>query len=518
MSESCRSGRFAAFSNPGVAAYAAVVPSLDDVVRHHTTLGPDDVEWLHRLVADWQIIADLSFADLILWLPDAAGRGFWAGAQMRPTTGPTAHLDDVVGAFVPHGRRALLDSAWTGRRIAREGDPEWRDEVPVRVEAIPVRRGEQVIGVVARSTNLLGIRTPSRLELSYLQTAADLAQMIAEGHFPYASERPPLADSMRVGDGFVRTDASGVVTYASPNALSAFRRLGLVGDLVGQHLARTTRDLVPPPDAPVDEAVTAVVSGRSPRSTEVENAAASLVVRAMPLLNQGTWSGSLLLLRDVTELRRRERELVTKEATIREIHHRVKNNLQTVAALLRMQSRRIDTDAARLALEEAIRRVGAIALVHETLSQSLDETVDFDDVADRLRAMVVEVSSPDRSVSSCREGSFGSLPAELATPLSMVLTELLQNAVEHGFGEGPGQVRVLVDRGRDRLRVQVVDDGSGLPGDFDPAASDTLGIAIVRSLVESELGGRIGFGPGPDGAGGNGRGTAVSLDLPLPAG
>ena len=161
------------------------MPSLDDVVRHHTTLGPDDLDWLHRLVADWQIIADLSFADLILWLPDVSGDGFWAGAQMRPTTGPTAHVDDIVGAFVPSGRRALLDSAWADGRIAREGDPEWRDDVPVRVEAIPVRRSEHVLGVVARSTNLLGIRTPSRLELSYLQTAAELATMISEGQFPY---------------------------------------------------------------------------------------------------------------------------------------------------------------------------------------------------------------------------------------------------------------------------------------------------------------------------------------------
>ena len=132
----------------------------------------------------------------------------------------------------------------------------------------------------------------------------------------------------------------------------------------------------------------------------MENEHASLIVRAMPLLSAGVWSGSLLLLRDVTELRRRERELVTKEATIREIHHRVKNNLQTVAALLRLQSRRMREPEARIALEEATRRVGAIALVHETLSQSFDETVDFDDVSDRLRAMVVEVSSSDAPVTS----------------------------------------------------------------------------------------------------------------------
>ena len=167
------------------APYAVRVPSLNELARSHTDLVEEDLAWLHLLLADWQIIADLSFADLVLWLPDRAGSGYWAAAQMRPTTGPTAYVDDMVGAFVPRGRRPLLDAAYDQERVAREGDPEWRDDVPVRVEAIAVRRGRHILGVVARNTNLLGVRTPSRLELSYLQAATDLTQMISNGDFPY---------------------------------------------------------------------------------------------------------------------------------------------------------------------------------------------------------------------------------------------------------------------------------------------------------------------------------------------
>src|ERR1700748_1739040 len=114
-------------------------------------------------MADWQIIADLSFADLVLWLPDREGIGYWAAAQMRPPTGATAHVDDLVGGFIPHGRRPLLDAAHEQQRVAREGDPEWRDDIPVRVEASPVRRGSRILGLIARNPNLLGVRTPSRL-------------------------------------------------------------------------------------------------------------------------------------------------------------------------------------------------------------------------------------------------------------------------------------------------------------------------------------------------------------------
>ncbi len=92
------------------------MPSLQELVRAHTDLDDDDVAWLQLLMADWQIIADLSFADLVLWLPDREGHGFWAGGQMRPTTGPDrADVDDVVGTFVPAGRRRMLDEALRDR-------------------------------------------------------------------------------------------------------------------------------------------------------------------------------------------------------------------------------------------------------------------------------------------------------------------------------------------------------------------------------------------------------------------
>jgi two-component sensor histidine kinase len=205
-----------------------------------------------------------------------------------------------------------------------------------------------------------------------------------------------------------------------------------------------------------------------------------------------------VLLRDVTDLRRRDRDLVTKDATIREIHHRVKNNLQTVAALLRLQARRMTVPEAQAALQEAVRRVGSIALVHETLSQSLDETVDFDEIVDRLRVMVADVSSTGATVTSSRVGDFGVLPGELATPLAMVLTELLQNATEHAFEGGPGHVELTVRRdpgpAGEQLRIRVCDDGRGLPEGFDLARSDSLGLSIVRTLVESELGGSISLG------------------------
>jgi two-component sensor histidine kinase len=218
-------------------------------------------------------------------------------------------------------------------------------------------------------------------------------------------------------------------------------------------------------------------------------------MRAIPITEGGTRVGALLLLRDVSELRRRERELITKDATIREIHHRVKNNLQTVAALLRLQARRLPAgEAGRVALDEAVRRVGVIALVHETLSQGFDETVDFDDIAVRGLQAVTEVAKVEHPITSSVSGSFGTLRAEDATAMAMIMSELVQNAVEHGLADTGGTVSVTATRSSDAegdelLTVTITDDGSGLPEGFTPGASG-LGTQIVQSLVQ-DLRGRI---------------------------
>jgi two-component sensor histidine kinase len=470
------------------------VPTLNDLVHDRTGLGEPDVEWLRQLVGDWQLLSDLSFADLVLWV--AASNGNWlAVAHVRPTTGATVFFDDVVGTEVKRGKRPQLDRALELVTICRERDPEWTEDVPVREETIPVVRAGRPIAVLSRHTDLSSLRTPSRLEVTYMACADALAVMVSEGAFPMAgAPTGSRRGAPRVGDGLVRLDVDGVVVYASPNAVSAFHRLGHGRDLIGHSLAEVTTPLVRTRGV-VDEGLPLVLTGRAPWRCDVDGAGTTLSLRALPLLRAGQRTGALLLLRDVTELRRRERELLSKDAMIREIHHRVKNNLQTVAALLRLQARRIDGGPARAALDEAVRRVGAIALVHETLSTGYDETVDFDEVAARGLSTLVEVASRSGSVRTQHSGRFGRLRAEDATALSLVLTELVQNAVEHGFDGRDGVVAVDAQRrdeglpDADTLDVLVSDDGVGLPeGQSTPSGG--LGAQIVRSLV-TELRGTI---------------------------
>ena len=479
----------------------------------HTHLGPDDLAHLHLVLADWQLLADLSFADLVMWLPVRQGDGFVCCGQLRPVTAPTSFPEDLVGAFAPRGIRYQLDAAYDTGRICRQRDPGWEGDFSAREETIPVRRNGRLIAVVARHTNLLEARTPSRLELAYLEAARLLVQMLAEGRFPFPGAGEDADASPRVGDGFIRLDPDGTVVYASPNAQSAYRRLGLTGDLASAHLGRLTA-LLAPSHGPVDEGLELVFSGRVPREAEVETPTAGVLLRAIPLLPGGRHAGAVVLLRDVSDLRRMDRALLSKDATIREIHHRVKNNLQTVAALLRLQARRTEEPSARDALVEAVRRVGSIAIVHETLAMEPGDRITFDEVADRVLAMVSDLSNPDSGGSGQpmaaprREGSFGEMASEVATPLALALTEVLQNAVEHGR---PQTVVVRPVREADRLVVSIIDDGVGLPAEFDGDAQVSLGLQIVRTLVTSELGGTFTLRRGDE------VGTVAVIEIPLPS-
>ena len=490
--------------------------SLDQLAQERTDLTDDEVEWLHALISSWGVVADLSLSDLVLWLPTWNEAGWVAAAQVRPTTAATAVPDDLVGEFSPRGRRPELDRVRaTGR--AEEGTAGSPPAIPVRPPG-----ADRVIGVLSRHGSLtprpssrgpaLPGDAPGRLESEYLDVARLLLGMVSAGLFPPAGWGPSVdAPPPRAGDGLIRLSAQGTVTFASPNAVSAFRRLGLAPDLVGSDLAGVALRLWHRP-GPVDEALALVAGGRVAGDAEVENRSAAVSLWAVPLVEAGGPAGAVVLVRDITDLRRRERALLSKDASVREVHHRVKNNLQTVSSLLRLQSRRVQADEAREALAEAGRRVEAIAAVHEILAREPGETIDFDDVLDRVLLLASELAPghqgadaarTGRSPTIARTGSLGDIPTGIAVPLAMSVSEVVQNAVEHAEAT---TIDVRPRRHGDGMTVEVVDDGKGLlPGGPEQMG---LGLQIVRMLIEEDLGGEVRMGPGPAG------GTLVSLSVP----
>lgn len=460
-------------------------------MRGTASLSSAQADWLHLLIGDWQLVSDLSFADLVLVVPQ--GADWLVVAHVRPNTGQMVFYDDIVRTVLEAGAYPQIGEAYRAARIVSMGPPVLRGGIDVLEEAIPVVRDGVPVAVITRHTPMTTRRVQSRLEDTYRAIADDLVAMIAAGDFPNASAPTGLRrGAPRVGDGVLRLDADGRVVYASPNAISALHRLGHHEGVVDRNLARIVTDLVQHSDSPVDETLALVVTGRAPWRSEVTSQGASVTMRAIPLVQMRHRYGAVLLIRDVSELRRRERELLTKDATIREIHHRVKNNLQTVAALLRLQARRLHEPEGRAALDEAVRRVGTIALVHETMSETTADNVNFDDIAVKGLRSVVEVATGAHRIDSAVSGSFGLMRPGEATTLAMVISELVQNAAEHGLADRDGWITVTAERhpsdGDDVLEVWITDTGRGLPPDFRPGSG--LGTQIVESLI-ADLRGRI---------------------------
>ena len=466
-----------------------------------TALTAADIERLSELIAEWQLLADLSFADLILWVPlrkdyQSWPEGHTAIAHIRPTTAPTVFANEVIGQELGWGDNPRIDRALSQGEIVRDTEPEMIGELLIKEETVPVLYQGHVIAVISRHRDAIQMRSASRLEINYREIAHKFYRMVAESTFPIKNSIYRAESAPRVGDGLLRLDSNGQVVYASPNARSAFSRAGWASELENYNLGSVMSSIIGQAPAPTDEPWSLVVSGSTLRRADFENENAIIDLLVIPLIEGKDRIGAIVLVHDVTELRRRDRALVTKDATIREIHHRVKNNLQTVSALLRLQSRRVEDPIAAAALAEAVRRVASIAIVHETLASSSTERVAFDEVFDRIVHNAIELSS--RPIDIRIEGGFDEFDSQVATPLALVVTELIHNAIEHGLEKAGNYLRVNVHRDEKNCTIIVADNGAGLPEDFSIDSSSNLGLQIVRTLTENELKGTIRITPAND--------------------
>ncbi|MEA3076241.1 MAG: two-component system, sensor histidine kinase PdtaS [Actinomycetota bacterium] len=489
--------------------------TLDELARLHTRLEPTGLGHLKRLVGSWGMLSDLCFADLLLFVPVAGGPGtskFVVLGQVRPTTSQTLHRDDLVGRIIDETERPLIARALRLGEIV-EGELETQRGERARIQCIPVRWRGEVLAVLTRESAPAIGRRPGELERVYVETFDRFARMIVRGDFPFGGEDATEAEEApRVGDGVLILDGGARIEYASPNAVSALHRMGISSNAEGMRLEELGID---------ESATSASYATLFPVTQEIERGSGvTVLLRSLPLVDDGGVTGAVVLMRDVTQLRRLDRLLLSKDATIREVHHRVKNNLQTISSLLRLQARRLDLPEAREALEEAERRIRAIARVHEILSREAVEQVPFDEIIDDLLRVAADSShSLERSVEFVVDGDAGELPAEVATPLAVVLGEILQNAVEHAFdaaddfGVGPpaGHITLVLRNDGKVLELTVIDDGKGLPDDFAIERSDSLGLSIVKLLVTTQLGGTIELSTSADG------GTVVRCVVPLEA-
>jgi two-component sensor histidine kinase len=469
---------------------------MDEVVQSAADFLSEDEALLRQVAEGMPILADLSRSDALLYRPEGDERAVIL-AHARPHSILPVHPDYLTGRMVAPADAPLVCRVLGRGRPARSTLDVIAKGAPIVQEAYPIREPSgQVIAALCLETNLIEYERHKRRSSIFRRALAQLREMVIRGQLGSAAALSPFGEH----DGILVVDAMGRVRYASGIAANLYRKLGYVV------LNKCLTDLETGGHILIEKAM----AQRTCLEAEVEIEGLIWIRKAIPLLVEDVWRtwvrrllkrrpleprlvGAIVTVHDDTEARRREQELKSKTAMIQEIHHRVKNNLQTIAALLRLQSRRAQSGEAAQVCEEAINRILSVAVVHELLSENGARVINIREVSQRiLRQTAQGVLEPHQKVRLELQGPNVYLPAQQATACALVINELLQNAVEHGYArEETGTISVrLADDGQ-QVTIQVADDGRGLPASFRLDRDGSLGLRIVQTLVQDDLKGQF---------------------------
>jgi two-component sensor histidine kinase len=438
------------------------------------------------------LVADLSSADLLLLMPAEKEQMVVVGhAQPQPV--PSLYFQSEIGKRVHQHQSPLVfksieaPHAHHERAIVIEGVPTMHEPMPII--------GEQggVIAVLVSEMAMLEHERQRRRDITFRRAIAHVREMLRLGLLQGGETLGRLG----LHDGVLIIDKGGHIRYTTVVAEHLYRRLGYPDSIVDTQLS----------DLETNEYICFKAMDRGIcMEQRVEEQDQIWIKRVIPLLSihrEGLMGrllglrdiapGAIVAIQDITEETRKEQELKIKSAMIQEIHHRVKNNLQTIAALLRLQARRTDSEDVSALLQESINRILSVAVVHEFLSKDETSAINIHEVCNRILGEVTRGTlDPSKRIALKLEGKkLFMLPAQQATSCALIINELLQNSVEHAYADrSEGTIMVRLDETDDSMIIEIRDDGRGLPEGFDLNRGG-LGLQIVRTLVREDLKGDL---------------------------
>ena len=463
-------------------------------------LDNEDWEILEVIARNLQLIADVAQCDVFIDCPTDDPDVAIVVAEAKPRTSKSLYKGRVSGQrAIRFNEPGVLEALEKGeptvgtRAVSQEG-------VFISQNVVPIFNAKKkVIGVLIREIDI----SEAMEKEKQVQLLEETTELLTENLLRVAIESGTLPGALH--DGLLVVNKDGVIVYVNPSALRladviiSSKKATLQSE--GNNIAETELcDIVL-----VKDQDGSMRFSEEYRSCEYSVGERIVNVSWVPLLSKG-FVGGIVLIRDITDVRKKEKELMVKSAVIREIHHRVKNSLQNIASILRLQMRREQNRTVREALGVCINRILSIASVHELLSQSGLETVDLHQILRMTVERIVQVENElcDCDVEISLFGDSINIPAYYASNIALVVCELVQNAMRHGFrgsNKDKGKIVVYTKQKGSSFELQVIDNGVGLPANFDFKASKKkrLGIQLVDVLVRETLKGTFHIGSGLEG-------------------
>lgn len=477
---------------------------MDKRLKDCLNLTERDINLIYKIEEGMSLAADVSRADALLCCLLTPQRALII-SHARPNSISSLYRRVAEGQVFTPEEQPLLFRVLRGgsggqrrRQVLSSGAPAIQDVQPIRNAA------QRPVGAVIFESNMIEYERSRRRDRSFRRAVHWLQAMCLRGELDNAPDMVPFG----AYDGIYLVDQRRCIDYMSGIATNLFRSIGRVRDVRGQPVSaleevdaeivdhafeseRCIKTRLETEDGRVW--VRKAIPLRAPQSTLFPFYLPYF--RALSESSSQHIDAALVLVHNATEAVQKERELNVKSAIIQEVHHRVKNNLQTIAAMMRIQARRSQNEEAKQMLSDAVNRVLSMSVIHEFLSQDEHQPINVRRVCQRIAEQVVQVTiGQDQQVLVEVEGPNIRLPAGQATPTAMVVNELLLNAIEHGLGaRDRGHIHVELRDLGDKVQIRVRDDGSGLPHSFNPAQSHSLGLQIVNTLVTDDLKGTFTF-------------------------
>jgi len=439
--------------------------TIGRLCEKYTELTSKDVEVIRSMADMLQLIADLEDSDIFIDCP-TAGEDAIVVAEAKPTDAKSAYQKSVVGMLAlktnePAVARTLEMGISTKRMKALSQEAK---QVIQTVQ--PIINDEKVIGVLIREV---------RID-KYMMASVIQQNDITDSYEGEEGIEPMMLEF--IDEGLMIVDGQGMIRLRNKTAKEMYLNLGYLDDPLGQPYRNFRLVDYPEIDTLNDVPV-----------LETQIGDTYLNIRHIPL-DKMAEGGFLVILHDMTKWHMQQKELMLKSAAIREIHHRVKNNLQTIASLLNLQCRRADNDETKNSLQESMNRILSIASTHEILAKNGLDEVKLVDVISNLRENALRNGDPFTQVKICITGDDFRVTSDLATSIALVLNELIQNAMKHAFeGRSHGQIEINIKKGLISSTINVIDNGTGF--DVSQVKETSLGLSIVKSIVKDKLHGSL---------------------------
>ena len=445
---------------------------IETLCKQYTDLTDEEIAIIQGMSAVLQPLANLEDADIFVDCPASDGDAIVV-AEAKPQSVPSSYKKTVVGLLAkPENEPAVARTFKLGVATKQmKAVTQERTHVIQTVE--PIKNGDRVIGVLIREKREDEQRIISeRLhfsEQSYERMAYAISHITDENNW-----LPECID-----EALILIGHDGRVTFRNALARELYIRLGFIEEILGQkyeNIRLTETDTMED-----------VMGGYT--AVEAQVGQYSLAVREIRIGSDEI--DFALIVRDVTDLREQEKQLILKSVAIKEMHHRVKNNLQTIASLLRLQTRRTDSEETRQVLIESMNRILSIAATHELLAQSGVDQVKIGEVIANIKGNAIRYfARPHVDVSITLEGDDFEVDSDIATSVALIINELLQNSLKYAFPDKTsGQIRIVIREGELYSQIQVIDNGCGF--DVEKIDNDRLGLSIVQTLVKDKLRGKL---------------------------